>query len=445
MSANLQTDLVSNALKFTAANGTVEIRIRYRGFVEPEAMPHVKYSNAKAPVQRNLSRAFQRISPEKVQPKTSLKGLMFDFEVEDTGPGIPEHLQQDIFKPFVQGDLALSKKHGGVGLGLAICSQLAEMMGGTLHIKSTVDIGSTFTFSIPLRYTKEAVPSVTDSLARPREGSIASSHHFDAFTSRSGMGKDVRSLQSRQNSLYSNNQDKDAQMDVPRLVGFSQPYLIDDNMDSSEAVDAVKPQTPPGQERNSNFAATNSRLATIVSMTTTPDERADRADLTLPKNNSLERRSSLVVQGSTPSSSLKILVAEDNPVNQQVIMRLLRLEKVTDLTLAEDGEEAFRIVEKSLSAQEGDKENMKPFSLVLMDIQMPRMDGIQATKKIRELGYDGPILALTAFDHESSRAACEDAGMNGFVPKPIKRTALRKVLDEYKSAAARTTATDSVQ
>src|SRR6201999_348834 len=150
--------------KFTPTKGTVEVRIRYRGFVAPEAMPEVMYSNSRAPQQGALSKAFQRISAEKAQPKSSLKGLMFDFEVEDTGPGIPERLQQDIFKPFVQGDLALSKKHGGVGLGLAICSQLADMMGGEISLKTTVDIGSTFTLSLPLRYTKEAVPSVPDSL-----------------------------------------------------------------------------------------------------------------------------------------------------------------------------------------------------------------------------------------------------------------------------------------
>jgi osomolarity two-component system, sensor histidine kinase SLN1 len=401
-------------------------------------MPEVKYTNTKAPQQGKLSKAFQRISPEKAHPKSSLKGLQFDFEVEDTGPGIPEHLQQEIFKPFVQGDLALSKKHGGVGLGLAICSQLAGMMGGTLQLKSTVDIGSTFTFSLPLRYTKESVPSVTDSLVRPRAGSITSSVQFDAFTTRSGMGRDVRSLQSKQNSLYSNNQDRESQMDVPRLVGFSQPYLIDANVES-DAIDAGVPHTPAKLERTQSFPTPNSRLAPIVSVTT-PEERSDRAELTMPHKESplkqpLERRSSLVSSSHPTSSHLKVLVAEDNPVNQQVIIRLLRLEKVTDLTLAEDGEEAFKIIQKSLVQNEGADEKSKPFSLVLMDIQMPKMDGIEATKKIRELGFSGPILALTAFDHESSRAACEDAGMNGFIPKPIKRTALRKVLEEYKSVA----------
>ncbi|KAJ9604331.1 Histidine kinase osmosensor [Cladophialophora chaetospira] len=423
-------NLVSNALKFTPAKGTVEVRIRYRGFIEPEAMPEVKYSHTKTPQHAGLSKAFQRISPEKHQPKTSLKGLLFDFEVEDTGPGIPEHLQQDIFKPFVQGDLALSKKHGGVGLGLAICSQLAGMMGGTFQLKSTVDIGSTFTFSIPLRYTREIVPSVTDSLARPRAGSITSSVQFETFTTRSGMARDVRSLQSKQASIYS---DKESPLDVPRLVGFSQPYLIDGNTDP-ENVDMAMPHTPPAKpERRQSFTSPNARLATIVSMAT-PEDQSDRRDFQpREKEKPLEMKSSLA--SSSTASPLKVLVAEDNPVNQQVILKLLKLEKVTDLTLAEDGEEAVKIIEKSLAATEDEIDKPKPFSLILMDIQMPKMDGIEATKKLRELGFDAPILALTAFDHESNRAACESAGMNGFLAKPIKRTALRKVLDEHKAAA----------
>ena len=80
---------------------------------------------------------------------------MFEFEVQDTGPGIPEHMQQRVFEPFVQGDLGLSRKHGGTGLGLSICQQLAHLMGGSISIKSTVGVGSTFTMQIPLRYARD--------------------------------------------------------------------------------------------------------------------------------------------------------------------------------------------------------------------------------------------------------------------------------------------------
>ncbi|KIW33413.1 uncharacterized protein PV07_00265 [Cladophialophora immunda] len=426
-------NLVSNALKFTAAKGVVEVRIRYKGFVEPEAMPTVAYSNTTA-TPFTPSKALQRRDTEYAQPKSSMKGLLFDFEVEDTGSGIPEHLQQDIFKPFVQGDLALSKKHGGVGLGLAICSQLAGMMGGTITLKSTVDIGSTFTLSLPLRYTKEVVPSVSDSLARPKPGSISSSIQFESFSTKSRRSRDPRQpIRSRQTSVYSK-QDKDSQLDVPRLVGFSQPYLIDGNV-SSEAVDAVAQQPKP--EKRPNVPPPNNRLASIMSVKT-PDETNDLTGMKLgeqPKTTeTTEKKTPVLPSGAAAEAcTLKVLVAEDNPVNQQVILKLLKLEKVNDVTLAEDGEQAFNIVRESYSQKENENEKPRSFSLVLMDIQMPRMDGIESTKKMRELGFDAPILALTAFDHEINRTACRDAGMNGFLPKPIKRTALKKILEQYRN------------
>ena len=80
---------------------------------------------------------------------------MFEFEIEDTGPGIPENMQQRVFEPFVQGDLGLSKKFGETGLGLSICSQLATLMGGNISLKSTVGVGTTFSVQIPLKYTKD--------------------------------------------------------------------------------------------------------------------------------------------------------------------------------------------------------------------------------------------------------------------------------------------------
>ena len=88
-------------------------------------------------------------------PPPNAKSFLFEFEVEDSGPGIPEHMQKRVFEPFVQGDLGLSKKFGGTGLGLSICQQLATLMGGSIGLKSTMGVGTTFTMHIPLKYTKD--------------------------------------------------------------------------------------------------------------------------------------------------------------------------------------------------------------------------------------------------------------------------------------------------
>lgn len=86
-----------------------------------------------------------------LSPPINARMLVFEFEVEDTGPGIPVSQQQKVFEPFVQGDLGLSKKYGGTGLGLSICSQLAKLMGGTISLASQEGVGSTFTMRIPLK------------------------------------------------------------------------------------------------------------------------------------------------------------------------------------------------------------------------------------------------------------------------------------------------------
>ena len=113
-------------------------------------------------------------SPSPAPPNA--KSFIFQFEVEDNGPGIPESLQDKVFEPFVQGDLGLSKKYGGTGLGLSICHQLSQIMGGTITLTSsqTAPTGTTFKVQIPLKHTKSRAPSTASSDAyaqsRPNSG-----------------------------------------------------------------------------------------------------------------------------------------------------------------------------------------------------------------------------------------------------------------------------------
>ena len=155
-------NLVSNSMKFTPANGLVEVRIICKVFADQrDATPDGDVdSGASTAVETSA----QSINCPPGNSSSSSRALMFDFEVEDTGPGISEAFQKEVFKPFVQGDLGLSRKHGGTGLGLAICAQLASLMAGSIHLTSTVGIGSTFTMSLPLPCTKERLSSVAGSL-----------------------------------------------------------------------------------------------------------------------------------------------------------------------------------------------------------------------------------------------------------------------------------------
>lgn len=117
----------------------------------------------------------------------------------------------------------------------------------------------------------------------------------------------------------------------------------------------------------------------------------------------------------------RVLVADDNPTNVEVVSRMLCLENVHDVTVAKDGQEAYEKVRAAMAAGRG-------FQVVLMDVQMPLVDGLQSTRLIRGMGYKSPIVALTAFAEESNVRECLESGMDQFLSKPIRRPELRKML-----------------
>lgn len=189
-------NLVSNSLKFTPPEGRVEVRIKCLG--EHETPPeeesrassmskhsrtgrtrhrtgpgstHSGSSGGKGSNTNTFSGAGTALTINPMDPKATphvqvrersptpppatARSYMFEFEVQDTGPGIPEHMQQKVFEPFVQADLGLSKQFGGTGLGLSICHQLASLMGGSIGLRSTIGVGTTFTMRIPLKYVQD--------------------------------------------------------------------------------------------------------------------------------------------------------------------------------------------------------------------------------------------------------------------------------------------------
>ncbi|XXH04286.1 hypothetical protein Hte_010700 [Hypoxylon texense] len=402
-------NLVSNSLKFTPAGGKVSVRIRCLREIEAPFDVSRTSSLSKTGSNRpgrnrhrmgsgsnksNKSKSSADLSSTQTQykgggtalsinpldpkatpyvrirersptpPPPSAKSFLFEFEVEDTGPGIPEHMQQRVFEPFVQGDLGLSKKFGGTGLGLSICQQLANLMGGGITLKSAVGVGTTFTMQIPLKYTKDRASSTASSSVKSRAPSISSSADGDA----------------RKNSLTLTQSAADAKVNVldqqPRLVGLSQPFF------------AARPAAK-------SEASLDDRMKTIEA-----------------------------VKASKPDGRLRVLVAEDNPTNIEVVSRMLKLEDVYDVTIAQDGQEAYDLVKQNM-------ENNLHFDLIFMDIQMPNLDGLQSTRLIRKMGYSAPIVALTAFSEESNIKDCMESGMNEFLSKPIRRPALKQVLKKF--------------
>lgn len=143
-------------------------------------------------------------------------------------------------------------------------------------------------------------------------------------------------------------------------------------------------------------------------------------------------------------SKLRVLVADDNSTNVEVVSRMLKLEDIWDVTIAKDGQEAYDLVKGAVERNES-------FDVIFMDVQMPNVDGLQSTRLIRRMGYKSPIVALTAFSEESNVKDCIASGMDEFLSKPIRRPALKQVLKriatipeepETASTLTKKTATD---
>ncbi|KAL5000168.1 Two-component system protein B [Aspergillus recurvatus] len=360
-------NLVSNSLKFTPEEGTVAVRIKCLGEEQtrptsprpesrtPSRWRSIGSSHASSRAKSSLDRPRDGGDEETVRPP-NMRTLILQFEVEDTGPGIPRHLQDRVFEPFVQGDLRLNRKYGGTGLGLSICSQLARLMRGQIQLDSEQGRGTLFSVRIPLGFVKESPPSTASSMTSLAGSRTSSVFSLDDLAS-VAKAPSHHSVASQHESTKSNAEKQDSQ---PRLVGLSQPFFA-----------------PP----------------------------------VLPAEANKSRR-------------IRALVAEDNVVNQEVVLRMLALEDVYDVTVVKDGQEAYDTVKANM--EEG-----KAFDLIFMDIQMPNLDGIESTRLIRQMGYSAPIVALSAFSEDSNIKDCMNSGMDMFISKPIRRPALKQVLQRF--------------
>ncbi len=343
------------------------------------------------------------------------------FSVRDTGPGIPRDQLESIFEEFIQADSATGPL-GGTGLGLPISQRLVNLMGGELEVASELGRGSEFSFEVRLRVEPD------DGLEREsRYGSIENKRVLvvdDNPTSRrivlsvlTSAGADVRQCDTADAALAAMRKANTA--GSPYDVAIIDGYLPGgDGFEMAELV-----QQDPGL------------ALTRLMMLTSAGHRGDgtrardvglSAYLTKPVTNAelLEMTAAVLAQapGATPGRDLitrhsiketrkrlDILLAEDNPVNQQVASTMLTTRGHT-VHMVENGRQAVEAVSE------------KSYDVVLMDVQMPELDGLAATIEIRNLPntQDLPILALTARAMPKERDQCIRAGMNGLVTKPIK-------------------------
>ncbi len=240
-------------------------------------------------------------------------------------------MRDRVFEPFVQGDLGLSKKYGGTGLGLSICSQLANLMGGSIVLESEEGVGSTFTMKIPLKHTKSRAPSTSSSdahVSRPNSVYSNGDVNQNRISSKRAVDKNI---------------ENDSQ---PRLVGLSQPFFASN----------------PAPSSGTAGKRSDEQLAALDSVT------AEKEPGTVNVSSCLAhfRAFNICLKPSLTrwiGSKLRVLVAEDNLVNQEVVLRMLKLEDVYDVVVAKDGQEAYDLVKQSMSKNEY-------FDLIFMDIQV---------------------------------------------------------------------------
>jgi two-component system sensor histidine kinase/response regulator len=363
------------------------------------------------------------------------------FTVRDTGIGIPPEKQQRIFDAFVQADASTTRRYGGTGLGLAISARLAELMGGRIWVESEPGRGSTFHFTARLGLRGPARPA-PEKLA-PLEG-LRALVVDDNATSRTILTEALRSWRMEPAAVESGPAALEA---LERAERDGAPYRV-------LLVDSSMPHMK-GCELAERARALPARRELAIVMLTSPRERADSArcrelgidaHVAKPVKPSSLLDAILTVVGANgaggpvplppprrPEPSglrrLRVLVAEDNPVNQKIAASVLT-KRGHSVAVVGDGRAAIAALEAGGGVS---------FDLVLMDVQMPGMDGLEATAVIREkercTGGHIPIVALTAHAMKGDREVCIEAGMDGYVSKPLKSEELLAAMEAAAAAA----------
>ena len=364
------------------------------------------------------------------------------FSIRDTGIGIPAHRQNMIFKPFSQVDGSITRKFGGTGLGLTISKQLSEMMGGTIGVESREGQGSTFWFTAVFKIQKHK----PEELPRGREN-LAGLHVLvvdDNQTNRLLLKTLLRAWGCRSAESVDGPRGLEDLLDAARKGDPFQVALIDmamPGMDGRELGQSIK-ESPEIRGTELILMSSVPRFGDAGQLEkegfsgylTKPLVQAKvRGMLAVAANRTLsaEKEKNPPPPPSPPAAEtakgkFRILLAEDNPTNQKVAMAILK-KFGYQADIAVNGLEAITALSRL------------PYDLVLMDCQMPEMDGFEATRRIRK-GASGignpkvPIVAMTANAMQGDRERCLEAGMDDYLPKPVKPQDLGELLERWLSS-----------
>jgi PAS domain S-box-containing protein len=445
------TNLIGNAIKFTE-EGEILVRVAWKegegsvegledgsgGVVEASGL---KSSTSTPPSTHEPMPPSRTPTLPHSRASTHQKSVNLHFSVKDTGIGIPKEEQQAVFDSFTQVDSSSTRSHGGTGLGLAISSRLVSLMGGQIWLESETGTGSTFHFSLPLalqeyprkriitrqmQTLREISALVVDDNATNRRilQGLLGKWHMPTTIVGSGQAALQAIAQACNDGKPFGVAILDSQM--PGMDGFMLAERIqeDRGLKTPRLILLTSAGRPGDAERCRSLG-----IDAYLHKPINPSDLQDAILLVTSSEDKEDQPREVITQHSLHEAkrAYRVLLAEDNEINQLLATRLLENHGYS-VVLANNGREAV------------DAFQQEPFDVILMDVRMPEMDGFQATAAIRELEANGnhpledsnqktPIIALTAHAMEGDREKCIEAGMDEHVSKPITPDKLFRVIN----------------
>jgi signal transduction histidine kinase/DNA-binding response OmpR family regulator len=359
--------------------------------------------------------------------------LEIAFHVRDTGIGIPEDKLSRLFKAFSQVDSATNRKYGGTGLGLVISQRLVELMGGKISVVSQPEVGSTFSFSIQSQIAKSENVDHTEARVVGYEGKRVLLVD-ESITNLNVLKTQLEQWHLKTALAFSGPQALEilgqdsaydlviVDMQMPNMDGLQLSMLIKMKLSHLPIIMI----SSIGDESKKKFPDLFSAVLSkpVKQQQLARDVQAALRIERIVINPKEEKPKYVLSADFAEKFPLSILLAEDNPINQKLATRILNKLGYKDIAVAQNGAEAVQ------------KLNAKFYEVILMDMQMPEMDGLEATRQIRLHAQQQPIIiAMTANAMQADRDQCMQAGMNDFVTKPIKLEALMGALEKASEAS----------
>ena len=361
------------------------------------------------------------------------------FAVKDTGIGVPPEKLELIFVPFEQADRSTTRKFGGTGLGLSICSRLVTLMGGRIWAESTQGLGSTFHFTARFGKRKASVtetgPSAVEALRHIPvlvvDDNASNRRILQATLSGWGMvptlaGSSAEALEAIESADAAGNPYRVTLVDgiMPGLDGLQFVKSISHRPDMMAAVIMM---FSTAEQAEFSPRCRDLEITEMLVKPLSPSEllRSVRRLINRETASLVQQQLAAFPLAQHSRKGLRVLVAEDNPVNRRLVVALLE-RMGHNAVVVENGGEAVKALEKC------------SFDLVLMDVQMPEVDGLEATAAIRAAerftGRSTPVIAMTAHAMMGDREQCLNAGMDVYVSKPISRKVLAQAIESALAA-----------